>query len=104
MFSKTHLILASIISILIIGLITCFFLWRNTTIKLDNTRAELKNAQQTISVLQSDNAKLVAYNLERDKQIKEIEKQYQEQLNKIPADACGDVKPSKELLEFLRNI
>jgi len=102
MLNHAKLIIAGIIAVLVILLVSVFFMWRNTVTQLDNVKAELKNAQQTISVLQSDNAKLVAYNLERDKQIKEVEKQYQESLKNIPADKCGDMKPSAELLEYLR--
>ena len=102
MLSKANLIIAGIMTVLVVLLISVFFMWRNTVTQLDNVKAELKNAQQTISVLQSDNAKLVAYNLERDKQIKEVEKQYQESLKNIPADRCGDMKPGAELLEYLR--
>ena len=32
----------------------------------------------------------------------ETEADYQEALNNIPADNCGDVKPSKELLQYFR--
>lgn len=102
MLSQAKLIVAGIMAILVVLLISVFFMWRNTVIQLDNVKAELRSAQQTISVLQSDNAKLVAYNLERDKQIKEVEKKYQSSLKNIPADKCGDMKPSKELLEYLR--
>jgi len=103
MFSKLNLIIAGIISVLVILLISCFFMWRSTVTKLDATKAELRVAQNTISVLQSENDKLVQYNLTRDKEIKEIEKKYQTSLQNVPADKCGDMKPSKELLEYLRN-
>lgn len=92
-----------IIAVLVVLLISVFFMWRNTVTQLNSVKAELQSAQQTISVLQSDNAKLVAYNLERDKQIKEVEKQYQASLKNIPADKCGDMKPSAELLGYLRS-
>ena len=38
----------------------------------------------------------------KDKEIKDLNKAYQEQLAKIPADTCGDLKPSKELLDFFK--
>lgn len=101
--SQIKLVIAGIFALLVVALISVFFMWRNTVTQLNNVKAELRSAQQTISVLQSDNAKLVAYNLERDKQIKEVEKQYQESLKNIPADKCGDMKPSEELLKYLRN-
>ena len=103
MLSQAKLIIAGIMAVLVVLLVSVFFMWRNTVTQLNSVKAELQNAQQTISVLQSDNAKLVAYNLERDKQIKEVEKQYQASLKNIPADKCGDMKPSAELLDYLRS-
>lgn len=102
MLNHAKLIIAGIIAVLVILLVSVFFMWRNTVTQLDNVKAELQTAQRTITVLQSENAKLVQYNLERDKQIKDIEKKYQNNLKNIPADKCGDMKPSKELLEYLR--
>ena len=102
MLSKANLIIAGIMTILVVLLISVFFMWRNTVTQLDAVKAELQTAQRTITVLQSENAKLVQYNLERDKQIKDIEKKYQNNLKNIPADKCGDMKPSTELLEYLR--
>ena len=104
MLSKANLIIAGIMGLLIISLVSCFLMWRNTVDQLEAVKADLQAAQRTITVLQSENEKLVQYNLERDKQIKEIEKKYQDQLNKIPSDSCGDMRPSKELLEFLRQV
>lgn len=102
MLNQIKVIMAGIIVILVVSLISVFFMWRNTVTQLNEVKADLQAAQRTISVLQSENEKLVQYNLERDKQVKDIEKKYQEQLNKIPSDSCGDMRPSKELLEFLR--
>jgi Tfp pilus assembly protein PilO len=104
MLSKANLIIAGIMTILVVLLISVFFMWRNTVTQLDAVKAELQTAQRTITVLQSENAKLVQYNLERDKQIKDIEKKYQNNLKNIPADKCGDMKPSAELLEYLRTL
>ena len=104
MLSKANLIIAGIMGLLVISLVSCFLMWRNTVDQLEAVKADLQAAQRTITVLQSENEKLVQYNLERDKQIKEIEKKYQDQLNKIPSDSCGDMRPSKELLEFLRQV
>jgi len=69
---------------------------------LKDTKKQLLNAQATIDSLQIDNQKLVEYITEKDKQVKQIEADYQEALNNIPADNCGDVKPSKELLQYFR--
>ena len=54
MLSQAKLIVAGIMTILVVLLISVFFMWRNTVIQLDNVKAELRSAQQTISVLQSD--------------------------------------------------
>lgn len=102
MLSQAKLIVAGIMTVLVVLLISVFFMWRNTVTQLDAVKVELQTAQRTITALQSENAKLVQYNLERDKQIKEVEKKYQSSLKNIPADKCGDMKPSKELLEYLR--
>lgn len=102
MLSKANLIIAGIMGLLVISLVSCFLMWRNTVNQLEAVKADLQAAQRTITVLQSENEKLVQYNLERDKQIKEVEKKYQSSLKNIPADKCGDMKPSPELLNYLR--
>jgi len=87
--------------ILVIGIL--FGLWRTTSIKLANTREQLSEVTCQLDTVTKENARLVEYNKQRDKQIKELEKQYTEKLNAIPADLCGDTKPSKELIEFFKN-
>ena len=86
--------------VLVIG--TLFALWRVTSIKLENTREQLSEVTCQLDTVTKENARLVEYNKQRDKQIKEIEKRYSEMLNNIPGDFCGDSKPSKELLEFFK--
>lgn len=49
-----------------------------------------------------ENARLVEYNKQRDTKIKVLEKEYQAKLNSIPADLCGDMKPSKKMIEFFK--
>lgn len=93
-----------IIVLVAISIIGIFFgLWRTTSIKLDQARNEITEMTCTIDTLTKENARLVQYNKQRDAQIKELEKQYSQQLNSIPADSCGDTKPSKELIEFFKN-
>lgn len=94
-------IIAILVAVLLIG--TFFALWRTTSIKLNNTREQLSEVTCQLDTVTKENARLVEYNKQRDKQIKELEKQYTEKLNAIPADLCGDTKPSKELLEFFKN-
>lgn len=84
--------------VLIVG--TLFTLWRVTSIKLNNTREQLDEVTCQLDTLTKENARLVDYNKRRDTEIKKLEKQYQEKLNAIPADLCGDMKPSKELIDF----
>lgn len=86
--------------IIIIG--TLFALWRITSIKLSNTERQLNEITCQLDNVTKENARLVEYNKRRDSQIKQLEKEYQEQLNKIPADLCGDMKPSAEILEFFK--
>ena len=93
-------IIAGLGIILVIG--TLFALWRTTSIKLENTRQQLTEVTCQLDTVTKENARLVEYNKRRDSQIKELEKQYQAKLNAIPADLCGDMKPSKELIEFFK--
>ena len=93
-------IIAGLGIILVIG--TLFTLWRVTSIKLENTRQQLTETACKLDEITKENTRLVEYNKRRDSQIKQLEKEYQEQLNKIPADLCGDMKPSAELLDFFK--
>lgn len=95
---------AKIIAILGIILVVggLFTLWRVTAIKLNNTRQELTETACKLDEITKENARLVEYNKARDTQIKKLEKQYQNKLNAIPADLCGDMKPSKELIEYFK--
>lgn len=86
--------------VLIVG--TLFTLWRVTSIKLNNTREQLNEVTCQLDTLTKENARLVDYNKRRDSEIKKLEKQYQDKLNAIPADLCGDMKPSKELIDFFK--
>ena len=85
-----------------IAIIMLMFLWRNTAIKLANTEQKLTEVTCALDTVTKENAHLVEYNKRRDSQIKQLEKEYQERLNKIPADLCGDMKPSKELIEYFK--
>lgn len=86
--------------ILVVG--SLFTLWRITAIKLNNTRQELTETTCKLNEITKENARLVEYNKVRDTEIKKLEKQYQAKLNAIPADLCGDMKPSKELIEYFK--
>lgn len=86
--------------ILVVG--SLFTLWRVTAIKLNDARQELTKTTCKLDEITKENTRLVEYNKARDSQIKQLEKEYQERLNKIPADLCGDMKPSKELIEYFK--
>ena len=88
--------------IIVVASLLFFCLWRYTANSLKNTRIELETAQSTITSLNKDNEKLIEYITQKDNTIKELEKEYTEVLDNIPADKCGDVKPSKELLNYFR--
>ena len=92
------------ILILILFFVACFcgLMWSRTSDKLDKKSAELLHANAIIMALQRDNDKLSEYNIQKNNQIKEVEEKYKQKLNNIPADSCGDVKPSKELLEYFK--
>ena len=96
---KTKIII-SLSAVLVIGVL--FMLWRTTSIELNNTRQELIETTCKLDEITKENARLVEYNKARDTEIKKLEKQYQAKLNAIPADLCGDMKPSKELIEYFK--
>lgn len=87
---------------ILITVITLIFLWRSTTIKLANTEQKLIEVTCALDAVTKENTRLVEYNKRRDTEIKSLEKQYQNKLNAIPADLCGDMKPSKELIEYFK--
>ena len=86
--------------ILVVGAL--FTLWRVTAIKLNNTREQLSEVTCQLDTVTKENARLVQYNKQRDAKIKDLEKAYKDKLNSIPADLCGDMKPSEELIKFFR--
>ena len=95
-------ILYIFILLFFIGMCFCGLMWSRTSDKLDKKSAELLHANATIMALQRDNDKLSEYNIQKNNQIKKVEEKYKQKLNNIPADSCGDVKPSKELLEYFK--
>ena len=95
-------IVATLILSLVVALVSVFILWRFTVNSLKNTKTQLENAQTTIISLNTDNKKLIEFITQKDDTIKELEKKYTEALDNIPADQCGDAKPSKELLTYFK--
>lgn len=93
----------TIVIVFIVTIITMLFgLWRITAIKLNDTKEKLNQVSVQVIALQQNNDNLVLYNKKKDAEIKKINKTYEEKLNSIPADLCGDTVPSKELLQHLR--
>jgi len=86
----------------ILAIISLFFLYQNTSLKLDNTRSQLAREQLINDTLKADNARLVEFNKRRDAEIAKIEQEYAERLKAIPADPCGDMRPNADLLRFLK--
>lgn len=89
-----------IVCICLLGV--CFYLWRVTSEKLDKVQTELSNANSTILTLNKDINKLTEYITKKDTEIKKIEEDYKKKLENVPRDVCGDVKPSEELLQYLK--
>ena len=97
--------------ILIITVIILGCLLKNTKKELESTIQKLSVAEKNIITLKQDKDRLVEYNITKDKEIAAIKDKYKDRLNgyyiattdsEIPKDDCGDVKPSKELLNYLR--
>lgn len=99
--NKSH-ILYIFILLFFVGTCFCGFMWSITSDKLDKKSAELVHANATIEALQRDNDRLNEYNNQKSEQIKQVEEKYKEKIKNIPADSCGDVKPSKQLMEYFK--
>lgn len=93
-----------LIAVLVVTSLLFLFLWRYTNNSLKATKDQLQNAQATIVALNIDNKNLIEYITQKDTAIKELEKKYEEALDNIPADQCGDAKPSKELLSYFKKV
>lgn len=91
-----------IIAVSVLAAVIFFMLWQVSQDNLKNTEERLCDANNTIQTLKNDNGKLLVYIQTKDQEIKKIEKEYMNKLNNIPKDACGDIKPSKELLDYLK--
>lgn len=82
-------------------IVLLFSLWR---ISVSNYESEKKAREQVeiqLQATQQEVQNLTKFNKELEKQNAAIEKEYAEIYKNIPADTCGDVKPSKELLNYL---
>ena len=95
-------ILSTISVVFIVTNIIFAFLWRLDHNKYNHACEMLTEAESKINILEKENKNLLEYNLKREEELKQIEAEYKERLDNIPADTCGDTKPSKELLLYLR--
>lgn len=92
----------SILCLLVICVLIFCFLWLNTKDSLEATQDKLRDVSNKVDILTKDNSNLVEYNVKKDQKIKEIENKYKNSTQNVPRDVCGDVKPSKELLQFFK--
>lgn len=95
-------ILSTISVVFIVTSIIFAFLWRLDHNRYNHACEMLTEAESKINILEKENKNLLEYNLKREEELKQIEAEYKERLDNIPADTCGDAKPSKELLTYLR--
>ena len=95
-------ILSTISVVFIVISIIFAFLWRLDHNKYNHACEMLTEAESKKNILEKENKNLLEYNLKREEKLKQIEAEYKERLDNIPADTCGDAKPSKELLLYLR--
>jgi len=99
MFNKP---LLTILGILIIACLIFIGLWRLNANELKQTKNDLETAQNVISSLMIDKSNLMEYITTKENELKDIQKKYEDRLKNIPADKCGDTKPSKELLNYFK--
>lgn len=85
----------------VIALIALFGLWRVAANNYESEKAAREQAEVQLVASQKEVENLTRYNKELAKQNAEIEKEYAEIYKNIPADACGDAKPSADLLNYL---
>lgn len=89
-------------AIFLIAFVILVVVCKMYSVNLSKANVELKAATETIDILRENHNKLLEYTLKKEKEIKDIEQKYTERLKNIPKDTCGDVKPSPELLDYLR--
>ena len=79
-------------ALLLAGCAFCYFQWQHTDTKLDNTRAELKGANDTIDALEADIAGLMAAAIERaeDEEVSRTEREELDNAANNPNDDAGD--------------
>lgn len=97
--SKTKIVIYAILVVAFSGL---FVLWRTSvnSYKMEKANREALEVQLKASQMEVENLK--EYNKKIAKEMEKIEKEYKDRFQNIPKDSCGDAKPSKELLDYLK--
>lgn len=99
MLNKSLLITLGIV---IIACLVFIGLWRINATELKQVKGNLEIAQNVIESLMIDKSNLMEYITTKETELKDIQNKYEDRLKNIPADKCGDAKPSKELLDYLK--
>lgn len=97
--SKTKIAIYAILIVVFSGL---FVLWRTSVNNYKIEKANREALEIQLKASQTEVENLKEYNKKIAKEMEKIEKEYKDRFQNIPKDECGDVKPSKELLEFFK--
>ena len=97
--SSTKITIYAIIVIAFAGL---FVLWRTSANNYKMEKANREALEVQLKASQTEVENLKEYNKKIAKEMEKIEKEYKDRFQNIPKDSCGDAKPSKELLEYLK--
>lgn len=97
--SKAKIIAFGVVIVLLSSL---FVLWRTSVNEYKSEKKAKEALEIKLEASQLEVNNLKEYNKKISKEMERIEKENQERFQNIPKDACGDVKPSKELLEYLK--
>lgn len=92
----------TIYAILIVAFAGLFVLWRTSANNYKMEKANREALEVQLKASQTEVENLKEYNKKIAKEMEKIEKEYKDRFQNIPKDSCGDAKPSKELLEYLK--
>ena len=97
--SKTKI---AIYAIIVVAFSALFVLWRTSANNYKIEKANREALEVQLKASQTEVENLKEYNKKIAKEMEKIEKEYKDRFQNIPKDSCGDAKPSKELLEYLK--
>ena len=97
--SKTKI---AIYAIMVVAFSALFVLWRTSANNYKIEKANREALEVQLKASQTEVENLKEYNKKIAKEMEKVEKEYKDRFQNIPKDSCGDAKPSKELLEYLR--